>query len=162
MARGLALFAIGLVFGGGVGFLVAAGNGISLNGHDHGDPAHHSAEAAAHGGHDHGMLNRPSEGAPTVTMTITPDTVSGYNIALNTTNFRFAPENAGAPDQSGEGHAHLYVNGTKVARLYGPWAHVAALPQGRVHLEVTLNANDHRTLAVDGLPIHATQILEVD
>ncbi|WMS43645.1 hypothetical protein RDV64_04390 [Acuticoccus sp. MNP-M23] len=161
MARGLALFAIGLIFGGGIGFLVAAGNGITLDGHDHGDLSHHGA-AAGGGGHDHGLLNRPAGNAPAVTMTVTPDTVSGYNIALQTTGFRFAPENAGKPDKPGEGHAHLYVNGAKVARLYGPWVHVPALPEGRVHLEVTLNANDHRTLAVDGLPIHATRILHAD
>lgn len=49
MDRGLALFLIGLIFGGGLGFLVAAGNGITLDGHDHSDPAAHAAPA----GHSH-------------------------------------------------------------------------------------------------------------
>jgi len=157
MARALALFAIGLVFGGGIGFVVAAGNGITLDGHDHADPSHHGA--GDHGAH--GLVDRPADGAPTVAMTVTPDTVSGYNISLHTTNFRFAPEQAGAADAPGEGHAHLYVNGAKVARLYGPWTHLPSLPDGRVHLEVTLNANDHRTLSVGGLPIHATKTMVV-
>ena len=35
MTRQLALFVIGLLFGGVIGFLIAAGNGIELSGHDH-------------------------------------------------------------------------------------------------------------------------------
>ena len=35
MNRQLALFAIGLLFGGIIGFLIAAGNGITISGHDH-------------------------------------------------------------------------------------------------------------------------------
>ena len=41
MNRTLALFAIGLIFGGGIGFALAAGNGITFDGHDHGDAAQH-------------------------------------------------------------------------------------------------------------------------
>ena len=41
MDRSLALFAIGLVFGGGIGFAIAASNGVTFDGHDHGDPAAH-------------------------------------------------------------------------------------------------------------------------
>ena len=35
MDRSLALLGIGLVFGGGIGFLVAATNGVTLDGHEH-------------------------------------------------------------------------------------------------------------------------------
>ncbi|MDW4496468.1 hypothetical protein R5H30_00625 [Sulfitobacter sp. D35] len=41
MDRGLFLFLIGLVFGGGIGFLLAAGYGVTLDGHDHGDSEQH-------------------------------------------------------------------------------------------------------------------------
>ena len=47
--RQLALLLIGLFFGGGIGFLIAASQGITLDGHDHGNPAHHGgAEHAEH------------------------------------------------------------------------------------------------------------------
>lgn len=40
MDRGLALFLIGLLFGGGIGFVAAAGLGVTLDGHDHGAHDH--------------------------------------------------------------------------------------------------------------------------
>ena len=45
--RQLALFGIGLLFGGVIGFLIAAGNGIEFSGHDH--------------SHDHGTASQQSE-----------------------------------------------------------------------------------------------------
>jgi copper(I)-binding protein len=47
-----------------------------------------------------------------------------------------------------EGDARLYVNGEKVARLYGPWFHIGSLPSGRTEVTVTLASNDHHGLAV--------------
>lgn len=46
MDRSIAMLIIGLIFGGGLGFVVAAANGITLNGHDHGSEA--PAEAHSH------------------------------------------------------------------------------------------------------------------
>ena len=43
----LPLFGIGLLFGGGIGFAIAAGNGITFDGHDHADPAHHEQATGA-------------------------------------------------------------------------------------------------------------------
>lgn len=43
MDRSIAMLLIGLVFGFGLGFVVAAANGITLDGHDH---------SADHGGHE--------------------------------------------------------------------------------------------------------------
>jgi len=42
-----------------------------------------------------------------------------------------------------------------IARIYGVWMHIASLPEGAV-VEVTLNANDHRQLAVGDQPIKAS------
>ncbi len=150
--RSLALLAIGLVFGGGVGFVLAAGYGVTLDGHDHGDHgAHGTATAGAHaghGGHDTPLSLPPGPDAPTLAMTLTPDPASGWNLHVETTAFRFAPEHASGTHVPGEGHAHVYINGGKYARLYGPWLHIPTLPPGPVTVEVTLNANDHRPLAI--------------
>ncbi|MCX2721472.1 hypothetical protein [Roseibium salinum] len=168
MERSLALFAIGLIFGGGIGFVVAAGNGITLDGHDHGDPAAHhspaiSANAVAgqntgHAGHDHEELLSVAEGpgAPTLDISLTPDPSSGWNLHIETGNFRFAPEHASTAHVAGEGHAHVYVNGEKIARQYGSWLHLPSLPEGEAVVEVILNSNDHRTLAVAGKPLRAS------
>ncbi|WP_114390784.1 hypothetical protein [Notoacmeibacter marinus] len=150
----LALLALGLIYGGGIGFTLAAANNVGFDGHDHGAGAAHGATATP-GAHDHGrMLDVSGPEAPTLDVTLEPDPVAGFNLHLQTANFRFAPENAGRGDRPGEGHAHVYVNGEKIARLYGPWMHILALPPG-AEVAVTLNSNDHAALAVDGQPIRA-------
>ncbi len=159
------LLIIGLVFGAGIGFTVAAGNGITLDGHDHDHAAggvmdHEAAEGQIQD-HDHGAALSLAAGpdAPTLKVHVMADPVSGWNLHVLTRNFSFAPDRAGRDHVAGEGHAHVYVNGIKLARLYGPWMHIAKLPEGSVDLKVTLNSNDHRSLAVDGVPVE--QIVSV-
>lgn len=163
MNKPLALLAVGLVLGGLTGFMVAAGYGITLDGHDHGD---HGGHGAAHDGmgHAHGeMLSLPANtDAPSLDMMIMPDPVSGWNLHVMTTNFEFSPQNASLDHVAGEGHAHVYVNGTKLARLYGPWMHIGTLSLGENVIAVTLNSNDHRQLAVDGQALKVEQTITVE
>lgn len=158
----LALFAIGLIFGGCMGFLVAASNGVTLEGHDHATDhgSGHQMGAADHAGHDT-PLELAEGTAPEVKIMVMPDPVSGYNLHLMTDRFAFAPRAAGLAHKHGEGHAHVYVNGTKLSRLYGEWMHIASLPSGKVEVEVTLNANDHRMLTVGGQPVSAKTMVTV-
>ncbi|EKE45376.1 hypothetical protein OCGS_0466 [Oceaniovalibus guishaninsula JLT2003] len=151
MDRSIPLLLIGLVFGGGIGFTVAAANGVTLGGHDHADPAHHAGAAS----HDHAALLSLPQGpdAPTLDVNLTRDPVAGWNLHMRTANFAFAPQSAGLAHRAGQGHAHVYVNGAKIGRFYGPWVHLDALPDGPVEVAVTLNANDHRALAVNGTPV---------
>ena len=112
---------------------------------------HHDAGAEqGHGAHQHGKAISlpPGPDAPTLQVAVTKDKVGGWNLHIQTTSFRFAPDQVNEPHRVGEGHAHLYVNGEKVARIYGPWFHIGSLPKGRNELRVTLNANDHSELAV--------------
>tara|TARA_R110002049_G_scaffold44333_5_gene130114 strand:- start:172801 stop:173298 length:498 start_codon:yes stop_codon:yes gene_type:complete len=165
MDRSLALFAIGLVFGGGIGFAIAASNGVTFDGHDHGDPAAHGG--MDHGGADHAMmhdqpLDLPPDAAPQISMTIARDPMAGYNLHVMVQDFAFSPQNASGENTPGEGHAHVYINGEKLGRLYAPWLHIAELPKGEVTVEVTLNSNDHRPLAVAGVPITAREVLRVE
>ena len=153
MDRALGLFVIGLVFGGGVGFIAAASQGVTLDGHDH-------ANAAHHGEADHAMMHdQPLEvaadTAPRVAIEMTRDPMSGHNLRLKTQNFEFAPEAASEAHVAGQGHAHLYLDGQKFGRLYGEWLHLPALPSGDIEIKVTLNANDHRVYSVDGVPVSA-------
>lgn len=166
MSRSLALFGIGLVFGGGIGFVVAAGNGVTFDGHDHTDPAQHGgaathAEAAAHD-HSATVNMTPGDDAPDLDIRVIKDPVAGWNLNVLPRNFRFAPENASGQDRPGEGHAHVYVNGAKLARLYGNWLHIADLPKGEVEVKVSLNSNSHAALTIDNVPVTATQVVQVD
>jgi uncharacterized membrane protein YphA (DoxX/SURF4 family) len=95
-------------------------------------------------------------GMPGPTVMIHPykDANGGWNLHLMTGQFRFSPENAGKEDVLGEGHAHLYVNGKKVGRIYGDWAHVA-VPKGANKVKVTLNTNSHKDYFVEGKQVQA-------
>jgi hypothetical protein len=165
MGRGLGLFVIGLVFGGGLGFTLAAGYGVTFDGHDHSDPAAHGAadqDAGAHAMVHDTPLDVSAVDAPEVSLMLSEDPVAGYNLEIKTRNFEFAPKETGAAPVPGRGHAHVYVNGEKIARVYGPWLHIPALPTGEAVVEVTLNANDHRSLAVAGVPIAASTRMIVE
>jgi|GEM_PF-2690409 len=83
------------------------------------------------------------EAIPDLEIAMTEDAVSGWNLQISTTDFRFTPYNVGGDHVPGEGHAHIYINGEKRARIYGPWFHVDPLPKGRHDIEVTLNSNTH-------------------
>lgn len=160
MDRSIALLVIGLVFGSGIGFTIAAANGVTLDGHDHSTHSGHS-DHSEHAGHDHGeTVSLPAgSDAPTLTIEAFPDPVSGWNLRVITTNYRFAPENAGGDNVSGEGHAHVYINDQKLGRLYAEWMHLSNLPAGEVSVKVSLNANDHSPLAVDGVPLE--QVIQI-
>lgn len=158
MSRSLALFAIGLVFGGGAGFVTAAAYGVTFDGHDHGDHTQHGGAHTEAAAHQHGSaVNLPAgPDAPGLTVEVFKDPMAGWNLHVMPANFRFAPENASAADRPGEGHAHVYVNGVKLARLYGEWMHFPELPKGAVEVKVSLNANGHGVLTVDGKPVEAS------
>ncbi|NIZ14751.1 hypothetical protein [Phaeobacter sp. HF9A] len=164
MSRSLSLFAIGLVFGGGLGFLVAAGNGITLDGHDHGDHGHGQASPAETMAHEHSATVDIAAGdsAPSLEIALTPDPMAGWNLHVMPQNFRFAPEHASSKDIAGEGHAHVYVNGTKIGRLYGNWMHIGALPDGEVEVKVSLNSNSHNGITVAGQPVEASVTVTVE
>lgn len=164
MDRSIPLLLIGLIFGGGIGFTLAAANGITLDGHDHSDPAHHTGmdhAAMGHGSAHDEILSLPAGvDAPSVAVEIAEDPATGWNLHILTENFAYAPTRASLEHKDGEGHAHVYVNGVKLGRVYGPWVHLDGLPEGDVEIRVTLNANDHRALAVEASPLEATVTVE--
>lgn len=110
-----------------------------------------SAMDAMPGEHDHPALPvDPGLPIPTVTHLIFPDAVDGYNVQILSKNFKFTPASINRKNVANEGHAHLYVNGAKIARVYGNWFHLPAsfLQPGVNAVSVSLNANDHSTWAL--------------
>lgn len=93
---------------------------------------------------------------PEVSLQAEPDSRSGWNIHIVTSNFRFTPAQAGQTAVAGEGHVHLYLDGQKIARVYGEWFHLPDIGSGEHVLRATLNANDHSDFCVDGQVISAT------
>lgn len=101
-----------------------------------------------------------SDWQPTVTISATPDGIAGWNVTLQTTNFAFAPGAVGEEPVEGEGHAHLYLDGRKIARLYGRAYHIANPTPGTHTLRVTLQANTHHPLYRNGNPIMAETTID--
>ena len=111
----------------------------------------------------HPLVEHPaSEPVPFLRVHMAADAMDGFNLYLETRNFRFTPERVDTVNIANEGHAHLYLNGQKTARLYSPWHHVpaAALRDGINRLEVEFSSNDHSTWSVAGQPIGADILID--
>ncbi len=120
--------------------------------HAAGDPTHmHSMTE---------LVESAGPDVPSIVLIVTADPVSGFNLHAECTNLTWAPEKAGFDHVDGEGHAHVYVDGEKVARIYGEWYHLTGLTPGQHEVKVTLNANTHAAYAVDGVEIADSVIIE--
>ncbi|MFI5668950.1 hypothetical protein [Streptomyces sp. NPDC051704] len=106
----------------------------------------------------HRLREVQAEGAPQVQLAARPDSEDGWNLQLTVKNFRFTPDSTGGAALPGAGHAHLELDGRKLARLYGPWFHLPAaqVPEGAHTLTVRLYADDHTAWAVAGKAVEGT------
>lgn len=154
---------IGLFFGTGAGFLLAASTGAQVEGHAHEDGVHdHSAHDHGDGADPHATLTEAESPAPELSIAFHPDGAQSRNLEIIVENFTFDPEAVNGDHVPGHGHAHIYVDGVKIARAYAPWFHLSALPVGEHEIRVTLNANDHTQLAVGGEPLEVTETLVIE
>ena len=99
---------------------------------------------------------------PTLDTAVYRDPGAGWNLNVITTNFIFDAKSAGLENVEGHGHAHVYVNGVKLGRVYGAWHHIGALPLGENEVTVALYANDHSALASGGVKITSTSTVIVE
>ncbi|WP_443056250.1 hypothetical protein [Streptomyces sp. NBC_00239] len=109
-------------------------------------------------GTGHRLREVPAAGAPQVGLEARPDSEDGWNLQLTVRNFHFTPDSTGGAALRGAGHAHLFLDGRKLARLYGPWYHLPAaqVPPGTHTLTVRLYADDHTAWAVADRPVEST------
>ncbi len=119
--------------------------------HDH-ELQHNNSEGMTHD-HSEGIDLPSHENLPAISLRVTEDAHSGWNVRILTQNFRFAPENASTEHIEGEGHAHLYIDNKKISRVYGEWTHIDNLSPGRHKVKVSLNANNHSPFLHDGMEI---------
>ncbi|CAM3665621.1 hypothetical protein GCM10009865_03410 [Aeromicrobium ponti] len=112
---------------------------------------------------DHGDVGIPQGyEVPDVNIIVTEDRSGTWLLKVQLDHFTFAPENAGLNEQSyNEGHAHLYINGEKINRLYGEYYHLGSLKEGKNEIKVTLHSNNHGDLVYKGKPIQSSMIVEV-
>ncbi len=100
---------------------------------------------------------------PSVNHLMFPDMMDGFNIQILTSNFSFTPAAINRAPVDNEGHAHIYVNGVKIARVYSDWYHLPGtiLKMGDNEVRVTLNANDHSEWTVDGVPVSSVVRVQI-
>jgi len=121
-------------------------------GHSH-MPGHH---------HDSTIELKNSGLNMSISIEVTKDSMKGYNLFLVTNDFTFTPRAAGQSAVIGQGHAHLYVNGVKVTRLYGNSFYLGNLKNGHNHVKVTLNSDDHRAYVYKDTSVSASAMVIVD
>jgi len=141
LQTGFLLF--GLIFGGTVSALA----------HEYIDVSHNHDKVE----HSHALLEvNSSLPVPEISINVEEDKKSGYNLFLTTQNFTFNPDNASSEHVDGEGHAHLYINGKKITRLYSKAYYLGDFEKGSYTIVVELSSNDHSVLSKNGNPIQAS------
>jgi len=126
------------------------------------DREHTTLQETTNTHHHEGTYQVPDDvPAPTVKLFVEKDSKAGYNLHIETTNFKFTPENANKENVMGEGHAHIFINGEKLGRLYGNWYHLKTLPEGSTEITVNLTANGHESYSVGDKEVEDTVTVEV-
>lgn len=120
------------------------------NMHDHAQHLHNNVDIDEFG---------ENAAAPAIDFTIEADSMNGWNIHIHTQNFEFTPEKINSDAALGEGHAHIFVDDFKIARIYGHWFHLKALTPGKHSVRITLNTNNHATWHNKQQAISATQTI---
>ncbi|WP_224825651.1 hypothetical protein [Cognatishimia sp. MH4019] len=104
----------------------------------------------------HGSIDVPADTAPQLGITVEKDAMDGWNLRIEATDFTFTPDTVNSENVANTGHAHLYLNEVKIARLYGPHFHIPDLPEGEYEVTVNLSSNDHSYYLVNGERIAAS------
>jgi hypothetical protein len=118
-------------------------------------------EVSAHGSneshHENGVEILEGDPVPTIEANVTQDPMGSWLLQVSTTNFTFTPQDAGeSQNQKGKGHAHIYIDGEKLNRLYGKWYNLGKLEPGIHEIKVILNANNHAPYSYKGKEIADT------
>lgn len=126
--------------------------------------------------HSHIPIAVPEDSpAPALSLKLYKDALSGFNLEILTERYSLVPpprvefsmtalmvpsmdSNTGFV----EGHAHLYVNGEKVQRVYGHELHLPAalFRPGVNQITVTINNHGHMYWTVDGRQVLATLFVD--
>ena len=139
---------------------------VTLNSNDHSALTHEgrpveASTTVAVSRHDHDHSHDDPEPAKadfpmSLEVTAHPDTGGAYNLHVVPAGFTFSGENVNRDHVQGQGHAHIYVDGKKITRMYGPWIALPALEPGMHTIRVTLNTNDHRDYTWNGMQVEAS------
>ena len=86
----------------------------------------------------------------------------GFDIKLEVEDFSFVLAPDDAQHIPNEGHAHVYLNGLKLGRLYNSKFTLGAIPADEYELRVALNSNDHRPYLNEGSAVQDAQSFKLE
>ncbi len=119
----------------------------------------HQLDRTALGGHTHGNASDVEIAdhaiLPEVGLELDGNATDGYRVRVTATNFVFAPEHINSAHIFGEGHAHLHLDGERIATVFGEWYDLPTLEPGTYELSATLQTNLHASYTHHGVPIGA-------
>lgn len=105
------------------------------------------------------------EVAPNVNLEVQKDPTGGFNVRVLTSNFVWRPEMASKQHVVGEGHAHVYLDGRKIMRIYSEWFHLNtyqfATKAGEQLVSIEFVGNDHAPYTIQGTPLGSEQVINV-
>ena len=101
-------------------------------------------------------------GAPGVSIDVAQQPDGTTKVTLVTSRFTFDPDMPEPVHVPGHGHAHLYLDGFKVARMHEAATTIGVLLPGTYTLTAALNSNDHRAYMDESGPVQASATFTVD
>lgn len=117
-----------------------------------------STQTADHGATPHGPVESPVPIAVDFTAELEDGAV---HLDISTEGWRWAPEEVNGADSDGAGHAHVYADGVKLGRIYGPYYYLDGLDPGDHELRVALNTNGHSDLTWQGQAVESTKTVTI-
>jgi hypothetical protein len=117
-------------------------------------------ESGHHGAGNQTVAVEPAAG-PRLRLELAALEGGRHELRLGIENFRFVPEGAGSSRVIGEGHAHLYIDGAKIGRIYGGTHSLPPLSPGAHDIAVELVTADHAVYTVAGTPVAARILVHV-
>jgi len=127
------------------------------------EEGHHHPSDGHSGIHSHGHLEiPPGQAIPQINLIVHPDQRVGWNLEIQVENFQFTHHHLYHENTFNEGHAHLFINGEKITRIYGSWYYIRELPPGNHEITVTLSSNNHEDFVFEGEMIQDTEMIRVE
>ena len=147
---------------GELNFVAATAGAFAINFHVFASDSMASGQVNTDHHHASGVPSEVVSELP-VSLSVTAEASAdgGIDVHIATEGFRFAPELVDQAHTPGAGHAHIYLDGVKLGRVFEPDYHIADASPGEREVRVSLNTNDHSDLVFNGKKVESTVIVTV-
>ena len=115
-------------------------------------------------GMNHEMLSGlQADPSPQIQLSTTGGfSTNGSDVVVSVENFIFTRIEDSAAHVPNEGHAHAYLNGLKLGRIFEPNFSLGPVLEGTYDLMISLNSNNHSPYMNDGIPVSSTLSFSIE